>query len=156
MLRNESGTEIVQFALVLPLFFAVVFGIVQVVSAMFSVEVLSSELAQASMRIDTAGLAAAPDKGAFVVDQIVGNATQLNRDALKVENVVLKSNRGGSTWNEPGGNLQTRTVGTKVSFDVSYRAPTFLAIPGWRDVVLTRHVSCAIDDQKAVEVQVSG
>lgn len=154
MARDETGSEIVQFVCVLPLFLAVVFGIVQVTSAMFSVQAFSSELEQASIRIDTAGLAAASDKERFVKDQIIGEVTQLQPDALEVRNVTLQAQRGGSTWSETGGALQTRVVQSGVSFDVTYRAPTFLALPGWQDVELSRHVTFSIDDQKAVEVQV--
>ncbi len=155
MRKDETGSEIVQFVCVLPLFLMVVFGIIQVAVAMFSAEVLSSELSQASIRIDTAGLVSATDKNRFVADEIIGQVSQLNPDALQVCNASVNTTRSGSTWEERNGTLQTRKTDTKVSFDVSYSVPTFVALPGWQTVELKRHVSFDIDNQKAVEVQVS-
>lgn len=152
---RETGSEIVQFVCVMPLLLAIVFGIVQVALTMFSAEVFFSEVSQVTLRIDTAGLVAAKDKERFVADEIIGQVSQLDASSIAVKNVVVKTRRGGSAWNETDGALKTRLVDADVSFDVLYKPSSIVAIPGWPGEGFSRHVSFSCNEERAVEVQVS-
>ena len=154
MFRRESGSEIVQFVCVMPLLLAIVFGIIQVALTMFSAEVFFSEVSQASLRIDTAGLVAAVDKERFVADEIVGQVSQLDAASIEVKNVVVGTRRDGMAWDEAEGGLKTRLVATDVSFDALYRPASIIVIPGWSNEGFSRHVSFSCNDVRAVEVQV--
>ncbi len=154
MFRKEEGSELVQFVCVMPLLLALVFGIIQVAVVMFSAEVFFSEVSQASLRIDTAGLVAAGDRERFVADEIVGQATQLDASSLVVKNVVVSTRRDGSAWDEAEGALKTRLVVTDVSFDALYAPSSISAIPGWPSGGFSRHISFSCNDERAVEVRV--
>lgn len=154
MSRRELGSEIVQFVCVMPLLLAVVFGIIQVTLTMFSAEVFFSEVSQASLRIDTAGLVAAADKERFVADEIIGQVSQLDASSIEVKNVVVKTRRDGAMWDEAEGGLKTRLVATDVSFDALYRPAPIITIPGWSNEDFSRRVSVSCNDERAVEVQV--
>ncbi len=149
----DAGSEVVQFALAMPLLLLVVFSVVQVGGMVLAVNQVSSDIVRACRQLDAAGLQRAADKEAFVKEGIVGKATQLREENLSVENVSVETSIvrvEGLT--EAGGMVDQRTSATAFSYDVRYNVPSILALPGLEGRVLARHVNCDYVDGRVIEV----
>lgn len=152
---SERGSEIVQFVVAVPLLLFAVFIVVQVGGMTLAASQVSSELSQAGRRMDAAGLARASDKEAFVKAEIVGAATQLRPDRLRVERVRVEDGRRRfSSDRADGMSIEQRTSSIVLSYDVFYDLPSMLDAPGLSNQTLRRHVRCEIVSGKAVEVEV--
>ena len=152
MVVDERGSESVQFSFAAVLLLVVAFGIMQAAMMNAAAIMLSSELAQACMRIDVSGLRAASDKESFVAEQILDESAQLRRSDLTVSGVRVESNAREDAFSVSG--VSSRTALTSVSYDVSYRAP--ISLSGLRDGGrLSRRVACAVVDERVTEVSLA-
>lgn len=157
MRRCERGSEIVQAVVAVPLLLLIVFSVVQAAGMMLTVSRVSTDITRACWQLDTAGLALAGDKEAFVKSELLGAATQLQADRLSVDSVVLSFASDEGQFGTTEGNLSVaqRTSVAQASFDVAYDLPVLAAIPGLDERTITRHVACARTEGRIVEVEVS-
>ncbi len=155
MRESERGGEVVQFVIVAPLFLALLFSCVQVACTVFSTQLVSSEIVQACLQMDTGGLVAAPNKEAFVKSQIIGSSTQLVAENLSVEGVKVAARRTHATRQaEEGETLLSKTAGSDFSCEVSYRVPSVFACIGVPQT-LSRHVVWTSVDERVIEARAS-
>lgn len=151
--ESERGGEVVQFVIVVPLFFALLFSCVQVACTAFSTQLISSEIVQACLQMDTGGLVVAPDKETFVKSQIIGSSTQLVEKNLDVRNVAVAAGRANAAYEAGGGRtLATDTRGSEFSCDVFYQVPGIFACVGLPQT-LSRHVVWKSVDERVIEAR---
>lgn len=155
MHESERGSEVVQFVIVIPLFLALLFSCVQVACTVFSTQLVSSEIVQACLQMDTAGLAVAPNKEEFVKSQIIGSATQLVEKNLVVRNVTVASRKTTAAREAGGGEtLSSNTRGSDFSCDISYQVPGIFSCVGLPQT-LSRHVVWTSVDERVIEARAS-
>ena len=172
MRQRERGSEIVQAVVAVPLVLLVVFAVMQVGAMMLSVNRLTADLTCACRQMDTGGLALAVNKEAFVQAEVLGAATQLVPERLRIERVILEFRQDEHTapYEKPvdagagapsaalhtGGvsQLVQQTSVARVSFDVAYDLPALAAVPGLDHRTIARHVECARVEGTVVEVEV--
>lgn len=153
MRESEQGSEVVQFALVVPLLLFLLFSIMQIGGMILSANQVSSEITRACRQLDVAGLQRAVDKEGFVKRGIMGASTQLKGEYLQVNDVRMRSeNMSSSGAYEGAGAIEQRTATMKLSYDMSYEVPSFLAFPGLADRRFVRHVECSYVAGRAIEV----
>ena len=150
----ERGSEIVQFAVVVPLLMLVVFATVQLGGMTLVANQLSSEITRACRQFDVGGFERATDKEAFVEEGIVGASSQLRPNSLHVERVrwerQMQQNRGASG----DGSIEQRTTRLALSYDVRYELPSVLDVPGLSGQSLERSVTSVFCEGRAIEVEV--
>ena len=111
----ERGSEIVQFAVVVPLLMLVVFATVQLGGMTLVANQLSSEITRACRQFDVGGFERATDKEAFVEEGIVGASSQLRPNSLHVERGAVgtpdaaKSGRLRGRFHRAGGRPGSRS-----------------------------------------------
>lgn len=153
MVKGESGSEAVQFIFAIIGLMTLLFGSLYIACYTTSASILSSELSQACLSLDTAGLAKSPDKARFVAREIADESSQLDFDSIQVSDVRIDvSNR--LSPGESGGVDQRMKV-SSVSFSVCYRLPLVLSVVGMKTGQLERRVFCAIENERISEVTVS-
>ncbi len=153
MSESERGGEIVQFVIATPLFLALLFSCVQVACTMFSTQLVSSEVVQACLQMDTGGLTIAPDKEAFVKSQIIGSSTQLVAKNLSVKDVKIAPRKTRASRRAGGGEtLSSNTAGTDFSCEISYRVPGIFACVGMPQT-LSRQVVWTSVDERVIEAR---
>ncbi|MEG0417419.1 pilus assembly protein [Gordonibacter sp.] len=166
MNRCERGSEVVQAVVAVPLVLLVVFAVVQMGGMMLSTHRLSADLVRACRQMDTAGLLLAGDKEAYLKSELLGPASQLQPERLRVEHVEFKLDQREGSENVPGtteaspsgGRLSSigqRTSIAKVSFDVVYEMPSLMAFPGLSGQAVSRHLACTRVEGRVVEVEVN-
>lgn len=151
--KSESGSEIVQFAFAAPLLLAIMFATVYVACFAVSAFVLDSELSQACLRFDTAGLAAAEDKASFIAGEIADESSQLSPQNVKVSNVSVSVQKRSLLAEK--GSLEQRVRTTAIAFDVAYRLPVSSEIPGLSNLELAKHVFCEVENERVMEVSMA-
>ncbi len=153
MRGSERGSEVVQFVVAMPLFLALLFSCMQVACTVFTCQLISSEIVQACLEMDTGGLAIASNKEAFVKAQIIGASTQLAEENLSVSNVTIAARKTTSAREAGGGEtLSSRTSGSNFTCDVSYQVPGLFACVGLPQV-LSRHVAWTSVDERVIEAR---
>lgn len=153
MARDEAGSEAVQFIFAVIALMAVLFGTLYGACYTTSASILSSELSQACLLLDTAGLAKAPDKARFVAREIADESSQLDVDSLQVSDVRIDVSNRVSAGGQGG--IDQRTKVSSVSFSIRYRFPLVLSVADMESARLERRVFCAIEDERISEVTVS-
>lgn len=150
MVRDESGSEVVQFVFAVMALMLLLFGAVYVTRYATSALILSSELSQACLRLDTSGLLAAADKQRYLAEEIAGESSQLALDAITINGVRVHAHEKNvaSSWG-----VEQRASIVSVSFDVSYGLP--VGFGANERAMLERHVSCSIENERVSEVVVS-
>ena len=150
----EQGSEVVQFAVAVPLLMLVVFATVQLGGMTLVVTQLSSEITRACRQFEVGGFERATDKEAFVEEEIVGASSQLRPDSLHVERVrwerQTRQDRGGAE----DGSIEQRTTRLELSYDVRYELPSVLDVPGLSGQSLERSVTSIFCEGRAIEVEV--
>lgn len=150
----EQGSEVVQFAVAVPLLMLVVFATVQLGGMTLVANQLSSEITRACRQFDVGGFERATDKEAFVEEEIVGASSQLRPNSLHVERVrwerQMQQNRGDSG----DGSIEQRTTRLALSYDVRYELPSVLDVPGLSGQSLERSVTSVFCEGRAIEVEV--
>lgn len=156
MRSNERGGEVIQFVVAVPLLLLVVFGTAQVSATVLSSAQLSSEITRVCRSVDGIGVVQAPDKGAFIKEQIIGASTQLDAASIAVANVrVAQSDLPSSVEEGALGALRREGSIVSLSYDISYQVPSIVSLPGYRDQTLSRHVQCSFASGRVVELEVS-
>lgn len=153
---GERGSEVVQFVVAVPLVLLVVFGTAQVSATVLSSAQLSSEITRACRLVDGVGIAQAPNKGEFIKAQIIGASTQLDAASIAVANVQMaQSDLPSSVEEGVIGAVRREGSIVSLSYDVSYRVPSIVSLPGYSDQTLYRHVRCSVASGRVVELEVS-
>lgn len=154
MRKCERGSEIVQFTVALPLLLAVVFSIVQLAGMELAASQVSSEITRACRQFDAAGFETASNKERFVKEAILGFSSQLDPERLAVERVRWGYEKAVQEQKVPDGSVigQRSTVVT-ASYDVRYRMPSIVDVPGLTERTLERHVQCSFIDGRVIEVE---
>lgn len=160
---SERGSEVVQSVAAVSLVLLAVFAVVQAGGMMLSISRLTADLSRACRQMDTAGLALAADRERFVADEVLGSATLLKPELLRVENVTMSAaeerparafGAGTVSSADADATVSQRTDAARVSFDVAYELPSLAAIPGLAHRTIARHVVCEHVEGKVVEVAV--
>lgn len=153
----ERGSEVVQFAVAMPLLLVVLFSIMQLAGMTLATSQVSSEITRACRQLDAAGFELATDKERFIKDGILGASTQLDSGRLRVEHVKWtsgKTKRGRPV--REGGVIEERSTVIAASYDVRYRLPAIADLPGLTGRVLERRVQCSFVDGRAIEIRQEG
>ena len=152
MTAPERGSEAVQFVIALPLLLLVVFGTMQLGGMELAASQLSSEITRACRQVDAGGLSQAADKEAFVKAGLLGASTQLSPDRLAVDAVQWRAVRDRREGPLPGGSVEERTDRGSLEYDVRYRIPSILALPGMGERSVARHVRSECVAGRVVEL----
>ena len=174
MSERERGSEIVQAVIAIPLVLLVLFAVIQVGIMMLSINRLTADMVRACRQMDTAGLAVALDKEAFVATELLGASTQLQPELLHVSRVSLgfhedeQASKFPQVEKTPGGTeapggvekvanpaLSQRTNLSDLSFDVTYEIPLLAHVPGLARTTISRHLECAQTNSRIIEVEVT-
>lgn len=154
MKGTERGSEVVQFAIAVPLLLFVVFGIMQVGGMMLAASQLSCGITRACRQLDIAGLQHAEDKEAFVKAGVLGAATQLVPSNLDVWQVRAFDQQERISQSATGGDIAEQlSTSTTLSYDIRYEIPSLLSLPGLFDQSFSRHVVCTYVEERVVEVR---
>lgn len=155
MVHKEHGSEVIQFVLVVPLFLFLLFFAIQIACSFFTLQLASSELTQASMRMNTSGLIAAKDKDAFVKSEILGSSSQLVSERLDVTDAKVSTSKTKLN-NSVGGSLDVsqNTSSSTCTATVTYSVPMVFLAPGFPHT-LTRHLEWVCIDNHTIETKVS-
>lgn len=153
MVHDESGSEVVQFVFAVIALMSLLFGTLYITCYTTSASILSSELSQACLRLDTAGLAKSQDKARFVARDIAGESSQLDFDSIQIDDVRIGLSKRASEG--ASGGISQRAKITSVSFSVHYRLPLVFSAAKAAQPQLERHVFCAIENERISEVTVS-
>lgn len=149
----DRGSEVVQFVLAVPLLLFMVFAIIQLGGMMLSANQLSADISRACRQLDVVGFESALNKETFIKEGILGKSTQLKESNLQVSAVQSKKDEQCLTGRLPDqGLVEQRTATTTLTYDVGYAVPSFLAVPGLSDGLLSRHVTCVYVDGRAIEL----
>ena len=151
--KSDFGSEVVQFTLVVPLLLAVMFAVVYAACYVVSALVLDSELSQACSRFDTVGLVAAKDKPGFIAEEIIDESSQLSSSNIQVSNVDVSVQKRSLTSGQDA--LEQHVRATTIAFDVAYRLPVSMGIPGLSNAELAKHVVCEVENERVMEVSMT-
>ncbi|OUO92164.1 pilus assembly protein TadE [Gordonibacter sp. An230] len=154
MSENERGSEIVQFAVTVPLLVLVVFATMQLGGMALAASQLSSEITRACRQFDAGGFERATDKEAFVEEGIVGASSQLRPESLHVERVRWERETRQEGSDSAGGAIEQRTSLLALSYDVRYELPSILDVPGLSGRSLERSVLGVFSEGRVIEVEV--
>lgn len=153
MVKNERGSEVVQFMFAIFALMTLLFGALYVACYTATASILSSELSQACLRLDTAALAASPDKARFIATELAGESSQLDYDSIQVSDISVNASQQSGFHSETSINQRAKV--SSISFSVSYRLPVALSITNDQQGRLERHVVCSIEDERISEVSVA-
>lgn len=152
---DERGSEIVQFAIVVPLLLFTVFAIIEVAGGALAVIRVSSDLVGACMSFDVASIEASGGGAVAVKAAIVEASDGLDPSRLTIANVeMFESGREASSLGANDASIVQRTRWARSSFDVSYELPVMIGLGGeggWR---IERHVEWSRDGMREIEVEV--
>lgn len=159
-MRNEEGSELVQFVCAFVCFFILLFSALQLSVVALSVNELNSDISRACRRIDSEGLLAAYNKNEFVKASILRNSDSLVDGNLQITRAAVKTSKsqgellGQSATDKVtrAGRLQGHRQETTMSCEVTYQIPVLFQIPGFSSWELKRAIRCNYVDGKAVEV----
>lgn len=153
MKNNESGSEAIQFIFAIVLLMLLLFGSLYIACYTASASIFSSELSQACLRLDTAGLAESRDKSRFVAREIVDESSQLDFESIQVDDVRIDLSNKSSEGIDGG--VRQRAMISSVSFSVRYRLPLVFSVGDAMRPQLERRVFCAIENERISEVAVT-
>ena len=159
----ERGSEVVQAVVAVPLVLLVVFAVMQAGGMMLSTHRLTADLVRACRQMDAAGLLLARDKEAYLESELLGPASQLQPERLRIANVELEFyQEGGSEGSpkveaDPPSDGRSPSIGqrasiARVSFDVAYDMPSLAMLPGLPGQTISRHLVCSRVESRVVEV----
>lgn len=157
---DESGAEVVEFALCLPILLGAGLVIVQLCLVAFFAFGLEAQVSSATWNVRPAELVASTDQVATLKGAVCdGNV--LKQDRLTVENLNVRSRSESSSTSLPD-TPKNKDVGltnyvhdktlVEVSCDMTYEVPTIFSFAGVSDIPVSRHVERTLVDTDRVEV----
>lgn len=159
--RSELGAETIQLAFAVPVLLVTFMGILQLCIMAFFTLTLNSEAEQAAWSVDLESISEsdAEERNALVKQAIVESSAVIDAQRLSVENSTFKtsepysyeqmtpiSNSDNALVDKNSGfsyslsEMYRSVAAGLVEFDVSYRLPSIINLPGLSGTTITKHV----------------
>lgn len=159
-MADESGGEIVEFAISFPIFIVLAVAVVQLCLLGFQALALEQQVTNATWSVTASEMLSSKDAaGAF--KQAVCEGTVLKAENMTVSNMKVEAVDRSSTSKLPDASKNKELGLTqysheralcKVECDVTYRLADIVAVPGLSDIEVTRHVQRTLVDTDQIEV----
>lgn len=160
-INDESGAEIIEFAISFPIFLVMAIAIVQLCLVGFQTLSLEQQVTNAAWNMSASDMLASRNPSQTFKDAVCENTT-LRSDNITVKNMQVQPLDRSDTTRLRGSATDTKLGITwfaherglcTISCDVSYKMEDVVAIPGLRDMTITRHIERTLVDTDRIEVR---
>lgn len=160
-INDESGAEVIEFAISFPIFIIMAIAIVQLCLLGFQVLSLEQQVTNAAWNVSASEMLESTNPEQTFKDAVCTNTT-LRSDDITVSNMQVQPINRSDTTKLKGSATDTKLGITwfaherglcSISCDVSYKMSDIVGIPGLKDMTVKRHIERTLVDTDRIEVR---